>query len=332
MRLENVLALTHGLLVNSPFVNIFENIVFDSKVVKRGDLFIAFDENEIESAIFNGAYGIIFDKPTQISDTEIAWIKVEDCDNSLKRLVRFNLVEKNITAYRCNEIIVKLALQISTETNFLVIYGNTQSTYKQLTNLNQNSIVLFSPTLSDENIFTNIKDLPVVKEKNIIIKEHTLFETSFIYDNIFFERQILSPLFIPYLEELLNLYKILNINFKLKRFSAIENFKAIFVNKNIEIKEFGGSDKVLIFEPRSDFAVMEVNYLQKMASWANIINLFPELEISKFKDIKNVFFYKNKKDIVSILKNNNFNFALIVSADETILQEARTKEQLTLEF
>ena len=96
MRLENILALTHGKLINEPFVKIFENIVFEAKSVKRGDFFIAFDEETIEDAILNGAYGVMFDKPTQISDTEIAWIKVNECEDALKRLLRFRLIEKDI--------------------------------------------------------------------------------------------------------------------------------------------------------------------------------------------------------------------------------------------
>ncbi|MCD6191243.1 MAG: hypothetical protein J7K14_06900, partial [Sulfurimonas sp.] len=99
MRLENVLALTHGKVVNEPFVKTFENIVFDAARVKRGDLFIAFDEQSIESAVLNGAYGVLFDKPTQISDREIAWIKVEDINDALKRLLRFKLIDKEITVY-----------------------------------------------------------------------------------------------------------------------------------------------------------------------------------------------------------------------------------------
>ena len=69
MRLENLLALTHGSLLNEPFVKLFSSVVLDAKAVRRGDLFMAFDETAIEEAIFNGAYGIVFSKPTQISDS-----------------------------------------------------------------------------------------------------------------------------------------------------------------------------------------------------------------------------------------------------------------------
>ena len=37
----------------------------------------------------------MFDKPTQISDTEIAWVKVDDCEDALKRLLRFRLMKRS---------------------------------------------------------------------------------------------------------------------------------------------------------------------------------------------------------------------------------------------
>jgi ferrochelatase len=195
MRLENILALTHGKLVNEPFVKFFENIVFDAKNIKRGDLFIAFDEGMINDAILGGAYGIMFDKPTQISDTEIAWIKVDECEDALKRLLRFRLIEKEVTVYECNEIVLRLALQVITEPSFVVINGDIKSIHKQLWNLENNSTLLFCPSLTDKNMFTNIKQLPKTAIDSITVMEQTLFETSFIYDNTFYERQLISPFF-----------------------------------------------------------------------------------------------------------------------------------------
>jgi len=329
MRLENVLALTHGKLVSEPFVSSFGNIVFDSKIVKRGDLFIAFDEEMIEEAILNGAYGVMFDKPTQISDTEIAWIKVQNCEDSLKKLLRFKLVEKEINVFKTNEIVLKLAQQVITESNFIIITGDVKSIHKKLLNIENNSTILFSPTLFDETLFTNVKELPKVSTSLIKIRDKTLFETSFIYDNKFYERQLISPIFIPYLEELLNLYKSLNINFRLKKFTTIENFEAVFVNKNFEIKEFGSTDKVLIFENNIELVESEINFLQKNANWANIIYLLPVQ--NNAQSTKNIYKYKDKKDIRRILKKIPFHFAYIVGIDKSILEKPFTKQtQLTL--
>ena len=331
MRLENILALTHGKLVNEPFVKIFENIVLEVKKVKRGDFFIAFDEETIEEAIFNGAYGIMFDKPTQISDTEIAWVKVDDCEDALKRLLRFRLIEKEVKVYECNEIILKLSLQVITEPNFISVSGDIKSIYKQLWHVETNSTLLFCPESCDKNIFTDIKKLSSTAIEPITIMEQTLFETSFIYDNIFYERQLISPFFMPYLEELLHLYKTLKINFRLRKFTPIEHFEAVFTNKNFEIKEFGASDKVLIFEPNTSLIDQEIAYLQRSANWANVIYIVPHTVNTR--EDEGIFVYENSNQIIDILKNNSFHFALVVGVDKTILSKPIvTQAQLTLEF
>lgn len=331
MRIENILALTNGELINNPFVKNFENIVFNLKYVKRGDLFVAYDEETIQDAINEGAYGILFDTPTQISDTEIAWIKVDNCENALKRLLRFRLIEKNVRVYSCNEIILKLALQVSTDSNCIPVYGDAKSIYKQLGNLEDKATLLFCPSMSDINIFTDVQNLKVSEVEPITIIEQTLFETSFIYENIFYERQSISPFFMPYLEELLHLYKSLKIKYTLKKFVAIDHFEAVFTNKNFEIKEFGTSDKVLIFEPKSELIDLEISFLQKNASWAKSIYIIPSAIDGIRND--NVFIYENSNQIIDILKENDFHFALITGVDKEILSKPITNQaQLALEF
>ncbi len=337
MRLENTLALTHGKLINTPFVNSFNNIVFDAKAVRRGDLFIAFDESAIEDAIFNGAYGVVFDKPTQITDSEIAWIQVKNLEDALKRLLRFELINKEISVYACDEIILKLALQVVTEPNFIALDGDIKSIFKELSDVQNGSTVLFSPTLTSTDLFTNIKELPKNKAQNINIIEQTLFETSFIYDNIFYERQLVSPFFMPYLEQLLYLFKILKINFRLRKFTPIDHFEAVFTNKNFEIKDFGTSDKVLIFEKSTSLIENEISFLQKQATWAKIIYIIPftckQSLDAGILEHENIFIYKNKDEIRNILQSSNFHFALIVGADKTLLEKPLARQtQLTLDF
>ena len=325
MRLENILALTHGKLINSPFVNSFENIVFEAKAVKRGDLFIAFDETMIEDALFNGAYGILFEKPTQISDSEVAWIKVQDLDEALKRILRFILIDKEIEVYACDEIILKLARQVVTEPNFLALEGDTKTLFNTLVRLQEKATILFSPALISSDLFTNIKKIPANSSESINIIEQTLFETSFIYDNIFYERQLLSPFFMPFLEQLLHLFKILKINFRLRKFTQIDHFEAIFTNKKLEIKEFGTSDKVLIFEKDTSLIHQEMEFLQKQANWANILYVLPfsliESLDKEMQQNNNMIFYKSKNEITNLLKEYQFHFALIVGCDKSILNK-----------
>jgi len=334
MRLENVLALTHGTLVNEPFVKEFTNVVFEAKAVKRGDLFIAFDEQSIEEAILSGAYGIMFCKPTQISDSEIAWIKVENLDQALKRLLRFKLIDKEIVAYECNEVLLKLALQIMSEPNFIALNGDLKSVFKKLWDVEQSSIILFCPTLVSRDIFTNIQTLSSNPVEKINIIEQTLFETSFIYNNVFYERQLISPFFISYLEILFHFFKRLNINFRLRRFTPIDHFEPVFTNKNFEIKEFGASDKVLIFEKNMELINMQMSFLQKEAAWAKLIYILPHTyNAPQDEKNANIIIYKNINEINNILRSNSFHFALIVGADKSILEKPLVSQvQLRLDF
>jgi len=331
MRLENILALTHANLLNEPCVNSFESIVFDAQKIKRGDLFIAFNTEFIEEAVHNGAYGIMFEKHIEVIDTEIAWIKVDNIKDALKRLLRFKMIEKEVVAYECNEIILKLALQIVTPLNCLVLDGDIKTTFNSLWHVQSRTTVLFCPALVDKNIFTNIKTFPKTAIEPIKIMEQTLFETSFIYDNKFYERRLISPFFIPFLEKLFHLYKSLKIDFKLKKFTPIEHFEAVFTNKNFEIKEFGTSDKVLIFEKNSDLIAQEIRFLQKNASWAKIVFILPFSHAKENENYENILTYKHENEIVSILKNTNFHFALIAGVDKSILLKPLTNQkQLSL--
>ena len=111
----------------------------------------------------------------------------------------------------------------------------------------------------------------------------------------------------------------------------LSDFEAVFVNNNFESKNFGTSDKVLIFEKKIDLLESEMVFLRTHASWAKIIIIVPNhLSI---KDSKNIFYYSNDKEIFEILSANIFNFALIVGVDKSILELNSLKPiQLTLDF
>jgi len=331
MRLENVIALTHAKLINEPCVTSFKNIVFEAQRVNRGDLFIAFEEQFIDIAVSNGAYGIIFDKPTTVLDGEIAWIKVDNLEEAIKRFLRFKMLEKEVVVYECNEIILELALQVITQSNFIVVKGDVKSVFQALWQVEEKTIILFCPALSDKDIFANAKTLPCTAILPIEIMEQTLFETSFIYNDIFYERQLISPFFIPYLEELLHLYKTLKINYRLRKFTPIKHFEAVFTNKKFEIKSFGTSDKVLIFEKNTDLIDSEIIFLQNNASWANIIIIMPSEH--KYNGSSNIHYYDTNEEILALLKSNSFHFALIVGVDKSILEMFTSPQtQLTLDI
>lgn len=334
MRLENILALTKGTLYSNPNVSLFENVAFDVSKVKRGSLFIAYNPGDIQEALANGAYGILFDKPTQMGDTEVAWIKVAAIDEALKRLLRFYLLEKELLVYACDPITLHLALAVSTPSNFCPIEGSMEQLWEKLWPLEKKSIVLYSPALTDSEIFIETSQLIRAQENTITIIEQTLFETSFIHNDTFYERQMLSPFFIPYLEHLLFFYTFMRVPFQLKSFSKMGHFTPVFTNARLETKEFGSSDRVIIFEPLLELIDEQIDFLHAQASWAKILYLLPESMRSSITiGVQNILFYRYPEEILTLLQTNPFHFALVAGADKSILNPTRSSmRQLELDF
>ena len=332
MRLENIVALTNARLVSQPSITSVEGIAFTARKVKRGNLFIALDHAEIEEAVLNGAYGIVFQERTQISDPEIAWIKVDSVDNALLRLLRFHLMEKELDVYSCDLLTLKLAAQLPSVSDFFVLNNSLQEAAYKLWELEPKSLLLFSPELSNPDLFVSSKTIPSIKESGITIMEQTLFETSFIFDNIYYERQLLSPFFIPYLDKLLSFLKEKKVIFRIRSFNAIDHFRPIFTNRDFQVKEFGASDRVLIFEPDISLVMSQIDFLRSEAAWAKIIYIVPDtMKIER--DEPAIFTYGSQQDIIEILKNNTFHFALVAAQESSLLEHPhfhRQNKQLTL--
>lgn len=334
MRLENILALSKGTLHSQPNISVFETIAFEVSKVKRGSLFVAYNPSDIPEALSSGAYGILFDKPTQMGDPEVAWVQVTSIDDALKRLLRFYLLEKDLLVYACDPITLHLAHSVSTPPNFCAVEGSMAEVWEKLWPLEKKSIVLYSAALTDSEIFIETNQLIRAQATTITIIEQTLFETSFIHNDTFYERQMLSPFFIPYLEHLLFFFTFLRIPFQFKSFSKMGHFIPVFTNRRLEVKEFGTSDRVVIFEPLLELIDEQIDFLRLQASWSKTLYILPETMKSHLTiGIENILFYGYPEEILALLQTNSFHFALVAGADKSILHPARSMmTQLALDF
>jgi len=331
MNLQNLTALVEGNLTNSPSITAFEDVSFEASKVRRGDLFVALKHEDIEQAVLNGAYGILFEKPTQITDQEIAWIKVASIDKALLRLLRFHIMEKSPQVFSCDQISLKLAAQVITENALLVLDKPIQKHIQDLWRIEDNQYILFCESLIDSALFVDAKSISKIQSSTMNIIEQTLFETSFIYDDTYYERQLLSPFFMPYLEGVLQFFKQHKIRYQLKGFSPINHFQPVFTNNHFQIKEFGKSDNVLIFEPDFELIKDQVSFLKSQANWAKIIYIVPSDKAHELLGCENVLTYESTWDIMRYLKEEKYHFALIAqqSADilETSVFETKQKQQ-----
>ena len=333
MRLENILALVNGELLNAPSVTAVENISIKAGRVVRGNLFIAENNSDIHEAVDNGAYAIIFEDNVPVIDNEIAWIRVVSVKEALLRLMRFHLIEKNLNAFECDRVTLKLAKQLHVEEGLYILDTDIGDSFAKLWNIKEKSTVLYDPSLTDRDLFVSSGKMPETSVNKISIVEQTLFETSFIADDIFYERQPLSPFFIPYLSRLLDFLKTEGIGYRLRPFSRIAHFIPVFTDASFNIREFGSSSRVLIFEEDLSLITSQISFLNEEAAWAKIIYIVPSPMHENTG--ANIYTYEIEDDIIRILKQNDFHFALIAQQNINLLENPLFKEravQLTMDF
>jgi len=320
MRIENLLYLLDGELKSSPSIKKIGGFSCEASLVKRGDLFFAKNKKEIELAVKNGAYSIVFEGWTQIIDNEIAWIKVKNLQNSALKLLRFFLIQNQIPLFRLDYLEYEMAKTLDHSLEILFLEKDFVSNLIQLSKKEKKIALIY-----DNEIFKKLSldNYEIKTDKKIKILNSYLFETSFIYNNIYYERVNISPLFIKNLDKVLNIFELFFINYHIKNIENLNRFKPIFVDSYFNRLDFGKSDRVLIIENDYDLLQREREFLEEKAKWAKKIYISD-------KDIKDFILAKDFDKIRDILYNKNFNFALIGAKDFDLSSLLKNKKIMSL--
>jgi hypothetical protein len=270
--ISSILDIVDGSLLNSPSISFIYSIKTNVTKVKEGDLFIAKDLNEIKLAISNGAFAILIETNTAIIDNEIAWIKVKNIDISIIKLIRFKLAIKDIEAYHCNKITYDLLKIYSTgfSKNIKLIPNKLENLFKYIDEINDNDIIISSDKNSLNKIYPNNKDFNYATKLDNIdnLVEHSLFETSFSYENVYFSRLKISSL---YISNFLRVFHFLNHNLDFSKLKSFYSFKPLFLDRNLNLVEFGKSDKFIVCQNNKDLYENEISYIKEKYKYAKTI-------------------------------------------------------------
>ncbi len=257
MKIETLVNLTGGELINRPFISEVVLFTDNSEEVSRGSCFFATDTYSINEAIKNGAYAIITDKELPVLDKEIAWIRVDDFKKAVFNIFKYENLKNKI--YLTDKITSCLIKAMSNEKNLVVIKDEFKDLLKTL-NLNNKFIV----TSKDEfkEIFANIEE---IKSKNIMLNIKTLFKSDF--------KGVELNLPFVYKENFakaINFFESNNLKYSLE--FEIERFKPVFIDSKFREVEYGKSEKVLITNLKNDeFLIDEINYIIKYTKHANSV-------------------------------------------------------------
>jgi len=322
MRLQNLLSLTGAEMMSDPAVTLVDAIVLDAHKVRRGDLFIAFDTADIPRAVANGAYAVLYEEACTVTDPEIAWLKVDSVEFTLLRLLRFRMLEKSLRVYGCNEVTLAVAAQMLRDPRCYVWQGTIRSNFYDLWELPESSWVFVPERKRCEDLFVQVLPLPKTGTVPIDIAEQTLFETSFVLDDVYYERMQISPFFLPYLGHLYQFAKTHGLAFTVGGMQGSTHFVPVFVGDDLRVKTFGQGGKVLIFEPDLSLLLREIDFIRSEAKWAKIIYLLPASSAEAFEENEAFLLYETQEDIMRLLKTVPFHFALIGGQDRRLLDHA----------
>ncbi|XPV70045.1 MAG: peptidoglycan synthetase [Halarcobacter sp.] len=324
MQITSILDIVDGKLLNSPSISFIYTIKTNPNKIKESDLFVVQNKEDISLALENGAFALIVDEDVEISDKEIAWIKVNDVQEAIKKLIRYLLSNKRLTAFYCNDAsysLFKILKKNNVHTNIKLIPKNLSRFFKLIDDLEENDTIICSEQSTLDAIYpVNFNfNTKTYKIDNLI--EHSIFETTFSYEERFFSKIKISSL---YITEFLDVYSYLGFDSDLNKLKKFNNLKPIFVDKLINHTDFGKTDKFLIAQENDELIEKEISYLKYKYKYAQILYLTTQ-EIDDNRDIDYTFI-NSLDELKSFLKKIKFNAVYFIGASYEQLHEEISKE------
>lgn len=316
MKISSIIDIVAGTLQNSPAISFITQSHTNLSKINDGDMFISSSFDDIQIAISKGAFAIIYDIDIDIStlDNEIAWIKVNNLDKAIIRLLRFNLSLLNLKSYLCDEICFEfLYISKSYKKELIFLTSDTKSNFELLNNISNNSIPIstnhkFIYDILPTTLELNIQEFDI---KNLVV--HSLFETSFSYKEQYFYKLKLPLIYIEFFLTIIDFLDIQTYDTsKLNNFSF---FKPIFIDKHTQIVDFGKSNRFIIVNNNTNIANIELKFINQIYKYGkikiidNIIDdelLFKTIEENNYNAL--YIKHKTQEDIITLLRNNQKNF------------------------
>lgn len=329
MQISSILDIVDGELLNSPSISFIYSIKINANKVKEGDLFIAKDLNSVEIAVKNGAFAIISEINFPIIDNEIAWIKVKNIEISIIKLVRYKLSILNLDAYFCDKVAFQLLKLYSVNFSKIIklIPNKLENIFKNIDEIENHNIIISSNQDTLNKIYPNNRNFNDIST-NLVIEnliEHSLFETSFSYKGVYFSKLKISSL---YLAQFLRVYNFLDGNLDLGKLKSFYNLKPLFIDRNLNLIEFGKSDKFIICQDIKNLYDNEILYIKIKYKYAKTIFITSEY-IEYLKKDEQILI-KELDELKPILRKSKFNAVYLIGFNYNQVQEYFLQSEKTL--
>ncbi|RUM71802.1 MAG: hypothetical protein DSZ12_00150 [Sulfurovum sp.] len=325
MKIEDILNLTEGTLTNTPQIQAIEAATVYQSKVEHGDLFFSSNQEEIDQAIQNGAYAIVYDDDAILKkDEEIAWIKVSDIQLAAFKLIRYVIIRKEAQFFLLSEHEMTFLKMILThKTNIDFIANDWRKAFEQI--LNSDGILyvgtdkalmkLIKPDV--EKLARDVDGYPVFD---------TLFKTTFKVGGYVYQEKDLIPFHLEYLLRVIDFCDTHTLPYDLERLRYTKHFTPVFIDTQLNSIKAGKSDKVAIFTDNINDIVEAREYIKRSNNWVKGIVLTPPK--TKIPNIDRPHWFETEEEVREILKNTLFNYAFIYNANKRILHTIKEEYSL----
>ncbi len=316
MKLNSTVEILAGKLQNSPAISFFYNYQNDPKKVKEGDLFFAKNKTSLYEAIQNGAFGVVYDFNVDITDVEIAWIKVGSVIDSIIRLVRYELSKFELNFFYTDKTTFDLLKIYKNVHDDLFIIENIEDILNLPKKVKEGSFIFSFDKNISSRLYPEAKKFANTDwELNNLIR-HTLFETSFSVGEFYFSRLKLAELYIKRYLDIYSFFKVeFNIDIDNNRLKRFKHFRPIFIDKFLNISDFGSTSRFILAEKDFALAKEQIRFLEENYKYAKRLYItsknFPKI-------YQNQYVYETTEEILHYLNIENYNCIYIegVSFDE----------------
>lgn len=323
MNIENLAQLTNGEILTKPTITSVTDFTFSTNEVKKGFAYIALNssQEDVDLAIENGAYAVIYDSNFEVKNSEIAYIKTKNLNTALFRLMRFVSSYKGLKFAAINAVQRSVLDCISISKNANLVNSDINKLFLKIMKA-QNGDIFFCNDIKLLEKISPFYDSVWTKEIEPLFKG-SIFYTSMICNEICYNNIKFPYIFIGALAGLFEFLGKNGVEFKIVDLENFAHFKAIFVDKFLNITEFGASYKSFIVESNKELFEVEARFLRENFTDIKIcakkglkFGTKIDYEFSDLKDLRNI------EDFKYALVFGNFNEI------QAMLKEAKNENSL----
>jgi ferrochelatase len=325
MKIEDLLNLTAGEIVSDPTITAVNSATVYPSKVDRGDLFISNNKEDIETALSRGAYAIIFsDSSIKVTDSEVAWIKVNDIQISAFKIIRYVLISRESSFYLFDEHELSfLKMIVTKKNNFEILPNDWRKVFEKV--LNSNTKIFIG---TDEELVKMIKpDVSTLnKDTSCEIIHDTLFRTTFKINGFIYQEKEITPFHVDYLKRVVEFCDEHHLPYSIDRIRYTKHFVPVFIDGFLNVIKPNMSDKVAIFVDNLDDVYKAREYIRYNGAWVKSIVLTPPK--TKVDGVDRPYWYTDINEAREILKKSYFNYAFVYGLDKSILPKIKEYSSL----